>query len=124
MCLYPISKSPTESEVGGAHQLFNWVTNGASRQGLGQEKRRVKGAGRGKGLLVLTNGKEGRKEGRKFCYKVIWVGQGSYGWSPGCRAGWAEREQQAPAARPRICGALTLRVGERRIRVTEGLWGV
>ena len=92
---------------------------------MGQEKRRfVKGAGRGKGLLVLTNGKEGRKEGRKFCYKVIWVGEGSCGWSPGCRAGWAEREQHAPAARPRICGALTLRVGERRIRVTEALWGV
>lgn len=51
--------------MGGAHQLFNWVTNGASRQGLGQEKRRVKGAGRGKGLLVLTNGKEGRMEGRE-----------------------------------------------------------
>lgn len=97
---------------------------------MGQEKKRVKGAGRGKGLLVLTNGKEGRmegrKEGKKFCYKVIWVGEGSGGWSPGCRAGCAEREgeQHASAARPRICGALTLREGERRIRVTEGLWGV
>lgn len=57
--------SPTEGEVGGAHQLFNWVTNGASAQGLGLGGKREGKRSRGGSRLVRTNGKEKRKEGRE-----------------------------------------------------------